>query len=444
MNSAGAAKRIVMEFRLMAEISAFRGFRYDLGRVGQLSDVVAPPYDVIDPALQQKLHEKSPHNAIRLELAKDEAGDTAAENKYARAARTLKAWIAEDAVRQDTARALYAYEQEFVVDGKTFTRRGFFTRVRLEPLETGQIFAHEETMSGPKADRLKLYHATGFNLSPIFSFYPDAAGEVYGVLEPFTRKGPPLVAVDHLGVVSRLWVITDTQAISAVTGLMGPRPIFIADGHHRYETAIKYRSEQKDLDPDAPANFTLMMLVGMNDPGLVIQPTHRLVNGLSNVTTKQVEDVVKGHFQIADRFANAQLCWEHIQMDGSQGALGFGTADGNWFVAKLRNPAVMTTLVPDHSPEWRELGVSILHKLVLERLVPDKLGGASTLKFVHQVKEASQALAANECQLAILVPPATMSHVQTIAGKREKMPQKSTYFYPKVLTGLVFNSLKKD
>ncbi|HEY3788184.1 MAG TPA: DUF1015 domain-containing protein, partial [Urbifossiella sp.] len=354
----------------MAEISAFRGFRYDLGRVGQLSDVVAPPYDVIDAAFQSRLYNRSPHNAIRLELTKDEPGDTETENKYARAARTLKAWIAEDAVRQDTARALYAYEQEFQAEGKTYIRRGFFARVRLEPLESGQIFAHEQTMSGPKADRLKLYHATGFNLSPVFSFYPDAEGEIYRVLEPFTRKSPPLSATDHLGVINRLWVITDTQAISTVTGLMGPRPIFIADGHHRYETALKYRDEQQNLSPDAPANFVLMLLVGMNDPGLIILPTHRLLSGLPNVNSKQMEEALGSHFDIVERFGtDAQACWEHIQMDGAQSIFGFGTAaDGQWFAAKLLDPAAMDALTPEHSAEWRGLGVSILHKLILEKL----------------------------------------------------------------------------
>ena len=430
----------------MAEIRAFRAFRYDLGRVGQLSHVVAPPYDVIDPALQQRLYDLSPHNAIRLELTKDEPGVAEVDNKYQRAARTLKEWIAEDSLRQDTARALYAYEQEFTAEGKTHTRRGFFARVRLEPFETGQIFAHEQTMAGPKADRLKLFQATGFNLSPVFGLYPDAEGEVYRVLEPFTRTNPPLQAKDHLGVTNRLWVITDTHAVSAVTGLMGPKPVFIADGHHRYETALKYRDEQPGLDRDAPANFVLMMLVGMNDPGLIILPTHRLVSGIPPVTTAQVQDVVKGHFEIVERFGtDAQACWEHIEMDGAQSILGFGTAaDGQWFAAKLRDTSVMNTLARDHSPQWRSLGVSILHKLVLDRLIPDKLGGALELKFVHQLKEATDAMAAKECQIAILVPPATMGHVEGIAGKREKMPQKSTYFYPKLLTGLVFNSLKKD
>jgi uncharacterized protein (DUF1015 family) len=201
--------------------------------------VVAPPYDVIDPALQQQLHDKSPHNAIRLELAKDQPGDTETENKYSRAARTLKEWIAADALRQDTARALYIYEQQFEAEGKTYTRRGFFARVRLEPFETGNIFAHEQTLSGPKEDRLKLYRATGFNLSPVFGLYPDPEEEVYKLLEPFTRKSPPLEARDHLGVINRLWVVTDSPTLSKVQGLMGPKPVFIADGHHRFETGLK-------------------------------------------------------------------------------------------------------------------------------------------------------------------------------------------------------------
>ena len=427
----------------MAEIRGFRGFRYDLGTVGSLSDVVAPPYDVIGPELQQTLYDLSPHNAIRLELTKDEPGDDDAENKYSRAGRTLRAWIAEDAVRQDTARSLYVYEQEFEAEGKTYTRRGFFARVRLEPFGTGRIFPHEQTMSGPKADRLKLYQATGFNLSPVFGLYPDPENEVFRVLEPFTRKSPPLVAKDHLGVTSRLWVITDTQAISAVIGLMGPKPVFIADGHHRYETGLKYAEEQAAADPEAPANFCLMMLVSMGDPGLIILPTHRLVGGLPAVTAAQVEGALGEYFEVVGRFDTAEACWEHLEMDGGQDVFGFGTvADGKWFAAKLRDPAVMAGLAPEQSAEWQGLGVSILHKLVLEKQLAAL--GTPSLTFVHLVKEVTDAVAAKACQVAVLVPPATMGHVEEIAGNREKMPQKSTYFYPKLLTGLVFNSLKKD
>ena len=223
----------------MADVRAFRGFRYDLGKVGSLSDVVAPPYDVIDPALQQSLYAKSPFNAVRVELTKDEPGDGDATAKYTRAANALKEWQVAHALTQDTARSLYVYEQEFTAESKTYTRRGFFARVRLEPFGTGRVYPHEQTMSGPKADRLRLYRATGFNVSPIFGLYPDDGGEVAAVFAPLLRGGPPTEATDHLGVKHRQWVVTDQQAISKVVGLMGPKPVYIADGHHRYETGMK-------------------------------------------------------------------------------------------------------------------------------------------------------------------------------------------------------------
>ncbi len=433
----------------MADIRAFRAYRYDLGKVGALSDVVAPPYDVIDTALQQTLYNASPYNAIRLELTKDEPGDATADEKYARAARSLREWVNEGVLQQDTARGLYVYEQEFEAEGKTYTRRGFFARVRLEPFGTGRIFPHEQTLAGPKADRLKLYTATGFNLSPVFGLYPDDGGEVMAKLDAFTLRNPPLVAKDHLGVTNRLWLVTDSATVSAVTGLMGPKPVFIADGHHRYETGLKYLEEQKAAgevpNDDAPQNFVLMMLVGMSDPGLIILPTHRLVSGLPPLTADQLEAAIGDHFDVIDRSADAAACWDAVQMDGGQHVLGFGTvADNKWAVARLKNPAVMDELAPDQSADWRNLAVSILHKLVLDKLVAGKVGGTPACKYVHLIREVTDAVAANGCQLACLVPPATMGHVESIAGNREKMPPKSTYFYPKLLTGMVFNTLKKD
>jgi|SRR5579883_632561 len=433
----------------MADIRAFRAFRYDLGKTGSLSEVVAPPYDVIDPALQQQLYDRSPYNAIRVELARDEPG-AGPGDKYARAARTMRDWIDSGAVTQDTARALYVYEQEFTVEGKTYTRRGFFARVRLEPFGAGRIYPHEQTLSGPKQDRLNLYRATGFNLSPVFGLYPDEPGQVFARLEPFTRKSPPLVATDHLGVINRLWVVTDSAAISAVTGLMGPRPVFIADGHHRYETGLKYLEERRAAgevpDDESAPNFCLMMLVGMSDPGLIILPTHRLVSGLPPVTTDQLQAALSEYFDVVGRTgASAAEVWEDVQADGSQAVFGFGTtADDRWFVARLKRPEVMDKLAAERSRDWRGLAVSVLHRLVIDRLLKDAFGGSPACKYVHLLKEVTDAAAAKECQVAVLVPPATMGHVETIAGNLEKMPPKSTYFYPKLLTGLVYNSLKKD
>lgn len=426
----------------MADIRAFRGFRYDLGQVGSLSDVVAPPYDVIDAALQQKLYDASPYNAIRVELTKDEPD----ADKYSAAASTLKDWLSNDVLKQDTSRSLYVYEQEFTAEGTTYTRRGFLARVRLEPFGTGRIFPHEQTLSGPKADRLKLYHATNFNLSPVFGLYPDDANEVFTRLDPQLRKSPPLVATDHLGVVNRLWVVTDSATISAVIGLMGPKPVFIADGHHRYETGLKYLEDQQAAglvaDDEAAPTFCLMMLVSMSDPGLIILPTHRLVSGLPNLTGNQLQAALASHFDIVGSFgSDAAACWEHVEMEDSQLVLGFGSvADNQWFAARLRDPSVMDGLAPDQSLAWRGLAVSILHKLVLEKL----LGGTPTCQYVHLMKEVTDAVAAKTCQVACLVPPVGMTHVEEIAGNREKMPPKSTYFYPKLLTGMVFNSLKKD
>jgi uncharacterized protein (DUF1015 family) len=433
----------------MADVRAFRGFRYDLGTVGALSNVIAPPYDVIDPPLQRRLYDASPYNAIRVELTKDEPGDSETVNKYTRAASTLKGWLDDGAVRQDTSRNLYVYEQTFAVEGQTHTRRGFLARVRLEPFGTGRIFPHEQTLSGPKADRLKLYHATNFNVSPVFGLYPDEAGEVYAKLEAVTRKQPPVEATDHLGVTNRLWVVNEQTVISAVIGLMGPKPVFIADGHHRYETGLKYLEEKRAAgevtDEDAPANYCLMMLVGMSDPGLIILPTHRLVSGLPAVTAPQLRAALAEDFDVLETYDNAAACWQDVELDGSQSCLGFGTvADGQWTVARLKNPAAMDALAPEQSPAWRGLGVSILHKLVLDRLVAPKFGGTPACRYVHLLREVDDDVAAKGCQLACLVPPAAMGHVESIAGNREKMPPKSTYFYPKIVTGMVYHSLKKD
>ncbi len=427
----------------MADVRAFRGFRYDLGQVGSLADVICPPYDVIDPALQERLYAASPYNAVRLELTKDE-GD-----KYVAAARSLSEWTFSGAFQQDTARSLYVLEQEYTAEGATHIRRGFLGRVRLEPFGTGRIFPHEQTLSGPKADRLKLYQATGFNISPVFGLYPDAAGEVAALLERVVKQAPPLLAKDHLGVTNRLWLVTEQAAISQVIGLMGPKPVYIADGHHRYETGLKYLDEQRAggtvPDDEAPANFCLMMLVGMSDPGLLILPTHRLVSGLPAVSREQLKTALDGQFNVVGEFDTAEECWEHVQLEDSQSVLGFGTvADGKWLAVKPTDATAMPTLAADQSAAWRGLAVSILHKLVLDKLVPQKVGGTPACKYVHLLSEVTDAIAAGGCQLACLVPPCSMDDVEEIAGGRETMPPKSTYFYPKVPTGLVLHSLKKE
>ncbi len=434
----------------MADIRAFRAYRYDPGRVGALGDVVAPPYDVIDPALQQALYDRSPYNVVRLILNKESPADTEHDNRYTRAAATLRDWLRDDVLRQDSARGLYVYHQDFEVEGRTYTRRGFLARVRLEPFGAGRVYPHEETHAGPKADRLKLFRATGKNLSPVFGLYPDPGWEVAAALEAAVGRALPLEATDHLGVVSKLWPVTDDHAVSTVTGLLGPKPVFIADGHHRYETGLRYLEERREAgevrDAEAAPNFILMMLVGMSDPGLAILPTHRLVSGLPGLTADRLRSLLARHFdveRVGEGAAGAREAWERIEMDGGQELLGFGTAaDGAWQTARFRAPGEMARLAPGHGEAWRGLAVAVLHVLVLDHLIAGQGVGTPGCAYVHLLREVTDAAAARACDLAVLVPPATMRHVEAIAGGLEKMPPKSTYFYPKLLSGLVFNSLK--
>ena len=217
----------------MADVQPFRGFRYDLARVGQLSDVIAPPYDVIDASLQQSLYDRSPYNVVRLILNKETPQDNEHDNRYTRSAQTLRDWNRDGILAQDSARCLYVYHQEFEAEGKRHTRKGFMARVRLEKFGEGRIYAHEETMPGPKADRLKLFHATNMNLSQIFGMYPDEKDEVQAKLDAAIGRSLPIQATDHLGVVSKLWPIAEQHVHSAVATCVGQKPIFIGDGQHR-------------------------------------------------------------------------------------------------------------------------------------------------------------------------------------------------------------------
>jgi len=238
--------------------------------------------------------------------------------------------------------------------------------------------------------------------------------------------------------------------ISTLTGLLGPKPVFIADGHHRYETGLRYLEERRQAgevpDDEAAANFILMMLVSMSDPGLVILPTHRLVSGLPGVTAEKIAELLGPHFRV-ERIGTgnqgAQDAWELIEADSSQDILGLGTvADGAWQTARLRDRAMMDRLAAAHSSAWRGLAVSTLHVLVLDHLLGPALKARPECRYVHLLHEVHGAAAARACDLAVLVPPATMDHVEEIAGNHEKMPPKSTYFYPKLLSGLVFNPLR--
>jgi uncharacterized protein (DUF1015 family) len=449
----------------MPSIQAFRGIRYNLGRVGALSEVVAPPYDVIDAELQDALYARHPANVVRLILNRDEPGDDDHNNRYTRAARTMRKWLREGLLFTEADPAIYAYHQVFAAGGNEYTRRGFMCRVRLERFGEGDIYPHEETHGGAKADRLKLWQACRANLSQIFGLYPDAENEAQNMLEAAIGGGIPLEAADHLGVVHRIWPVTDVSVITAVTASMADRAVYIADGHHRYETACTLRDELAaatgSLPAEHPANFVLMMCVSTSDPGVLVLATHRLFRGLPAITSRELTERLGECFHCEPAGGGrerAPFVWEEIESESDQRALGLYTAaDDAWTVARLTDAGRtrMAEVAGEHSADWQGLGVSILHRLVVETLLdapnpPAPLYVRSIDDLVRGLEQGDDAGrdatgqqgSGGRFELAALVMPATVEHIRAISNHGERMPAKSTYFYPKLLSGLVINPLE--
>ncbi len=436
----------------MPEIHAFRGIRYNLGHVGALSDVVAPPYDVIDPEYQQALYDRHPNNVVRLILNRVEPGDDdEVNNRYTRAARFLHRWRADGVLFTEADPALYVYHQTFEHLGVSYTRRGFMARMRLSPFGEGLVFPHEQTLPGPKIDRLMLMTTCKANLSQIFGLYPDSETEAQRMLDDAVIDQTPLEATDRLGIVHRLWPVTDIDLIAGVAAVMGPKPVFVADGHHRYETACEYREHQRQagMTPDHGANFVLTMFVAMEDQGLIVLPTHRLFRGIPEVSAEELAA------RLGDRFTcnsagegpeAADAIWEEIETRGDQGTLGlFTTKDHRWTLATVTpsGRARMAEIANDHNPEWQSLGVALLHRLLIDDcFAPDPPQELPKPDYIHRIDEVVSGLRSGEFPLAGLVMPATVEDVRNLSLMGERMPAKSTYFFPKLATGLVINPLE--
>ncbi len=434
----------------MPNIQPFEGLRYNLAQIGSLSDVVAPPYDVIDPALQDALYEKHPNNVVRLILNKMLPTDDEQNNRYTRSARELKNWKEEGVLQKDSKPAIYVYHEIFTANGKEYTRKGFMCGCEAVPFGEGMVFPHEITMSGPKLDRLMLTTACKTNFSQIFGLYPDEKNEVQNLLEEATLTLTPLEATDHLGVIHRMWVVDDQEVVAKVVEMMGPKPIFIADGHHRYETACNYRKQVREqglLTTDHPANHVLMVCVAMEDPGLIVLPTHRLFRNVKEFSQEDLFALLGDTFAITtvgEGPAAAAKAWTMIEMQDDQGTMALYTGkDRKWSLIRQTEAgrAKMDEVAAERQPEWRALGVAVLHRLVIDTLLG--LEGHDKPKYVHEVAEVVENLEnkADEFPLAALVSPATVAQIQELSLVRERMPAKSTYFYPKLITGFVFKPL---
>ena len=433
------------------EILPFTAYRYNIEKINALSDVVAPPYDVIDDAMQDELYARHPNNVVRLILDKMHPTDDAENNRYTRTAKTLTDWKENGVLVQDEKPAIYVYHQVFESEGKTFTRKGFMCRCRAVPFGYGMVYPHEITMSGPKLDRLMLTTACKMNFSQVFGLYPDEQNSLQQILEDAVAASgqSPLEATDQLGVIHRMWIVDDPISIAAAVKEMKPKAIFIADGHHRYETACNYRLQIGDmgvLTDDHPANYVLMVCIAMEDPGLIVMPTHRLFPGIPELTRDELRMKLGDCFTtevVGHGPGDAHKVWAHIKAENRQDAIGLYTAkDKTWLLTKITEAGKdkMSGVAPDHHPEWRELGVSLLHRLVVETLLDQSNHPKPT--YVHLVSEVVTELTNGDYPLAALVMPATVEHIKSLSLLGDRMPAKSTYFYPKLIAGFVFNPLE--
>ena len=416
----------------MATIEALRALHYDCRRAGSLDDLIAPPYDVIDASMRAALAARSPFNVVEIDLPRG-------EDPYAEAAETFDEWRLQGVVVRDREPALWAMAQQYTgADGEPRTRRGFFARIRVEPYGPGRIRPHERTHPGPKEDRLRLTRATRANLSPIFALYSAPGASARSILDAQAEGTPWGEAQSLDGTHNTIWRITDPEAISAVAAALTPQELLIADGHHRYETARIYADE---IGGEGEHRWVLAYLVAVEDPGLEVLPTHRLVNGLSEARRAALREAIERDFdsQPVER--------SELQPPPGNGPLELGYIDSETREPRrlrLRDQAIADAALPDASEAYRRLDTGVLETLLLRGalgLSDDDISHLNGLGYARDTAQALQLIDDGSYDAAFLMRAAPVTAVRDVAAAGENMPPKSTYFHPKVPTGLLFNPL---
>ena len=417
----------------MAQIGPLTALHYDLEKTGGLQDVIAPPYDVIDAAQRAELAAKSPYNVVRIDLPEG-------EDPYETAAHELTRWRNERVIVQDDEPALWALEQDYTgPDGQRRTRRGFLARVRVEEYGPGRIRPHERTHPGPKEDRLRLTRATKANLSPIFSLFSDPEGTAWRALEPATVDAPWGSANDDDGTENRIWRVADPTAIATVKAALGDAELLIADGHHRYETARIYANE---VGGDGPQEYVLMDLVALQDPGLTIFPTHRLLKNLTPEQQESLASTIRHDFDVHELDSTDQLAPQPSQDQVSIGYID--SRSQTPFRLTLKDQEIADRALSDHAEPYRQLDTAVLEALILKgalHMTDDDIDHLHQLGYARDAADAVELVRAGTYDAAFLMAPVPVERVQAIAAAGESMPPKSTYFFPKVPTGLLFNPL---
>ena len=434
----------------MADVQPLRGIRYNGEVVGDLSQVVTPPYDVITKEAQEQYYVRNPYNIIRLELGQELPDDNTLNNRYTRAATTLAEWRLQGVLQQDAQPSYYLYQQVFPYGGQLYTRTSLLARVRLEPWSSQVVLPHEHTLAKPKDDRLKLLRACATNLSPIMSLYNDPQGRIRGLLSQYAASANVQIT-DEVNEVHRLHAITDAGQIALIQNFFAERQLYIADGHHRYETALAYREEireqRRQLHVDDAAQFVLMALIDVDDPGLLVLPTHRLLSGLdaSALSTLSTERLAQ-YFTVQELKAGVtseEMLTNLSQAREDEPTLVLVTADQGWLL-RLNEQGRARMTQSGHAPAWNELDVAVAHTLLLEALLgiqAEDVTAGSYVRYTRDAQLAVQAVQKGEAQVALLLNATKVRQIRDVALADDRMPQKSTYFYPKLITGLVMNPL---
>ncbi len=415
----------------MAEVVPFKGVLFNVPQASKAAgeDLLAPPYDIITPEYKEELYRKSPHNIVRIDFGKELPGDDSAENKYTRAQKLLENWLKEGVLITSRTPCFYSCELAYKIHGKEQTLRGFLGLVRLEELGKGNIHPHECTHSKPKQDRLELMRICGANISPIFSLYNSPDGKTSSVLSDINKTQPYIAAKDADGAIHRLWAIEDSDTINIIKNELKDKAIFIADGHHRYETALEYRKEMREKEGDSgsarPFDYVLMFLANMSDEGLTILPTHRLVrnipaDALDRLSSDFEIQQISGSFDIADSIA------------GKRDVFGLYKGGDSWYKLSYKGEGIS-----DAAPALKDLDVTVLHELIFRKL--DINDGIS---YEMDVNKCISLVKENTFSAAFFLNPTQVGDVEKVALASLRMPPKSTYFYPKLLTGLVLNIFK--
>ncbi len=435
----------------MAKIASFRGYRYNPREAGDLNKVVSPPYDNIDEALRQDLKQRSEYNVVRIIKGAPRDGDTPNDNQYTRAGDCWTEWMDDRVLVRESGPAIYPYYQEYTVEGKTFVRKGLIALVDLDDKKS-QVRAHEKTLSGPKADRLKLMRATEANDGQIFMLYNDAESKVNALMDQELIGAKPIMEVtDDFGAIHRLYRISRPGLVMDIAEIMEEFELFIADGHHRYETAMNYMNECNERNWKAPTaeSFThrMMTMVNMHDPGLTVLPTHRVCHSLDNFNPDKFLKRASKNFEITEYSDKSEL-YADLDKATDYSAFGFAAVGMDGYrLLKLKDPTIMDSVVEDHSEAWRRLDVTVLHTLLLDELLgidADKLAAHSNVHYVRGRDEALAYVGKDKFQATFLINPTRVSQVSEVASSNERMPQKSTDFFPKLLTGMVMMKMNID